>query len=498
MKHMRTGVILVVIGVIGFIMYMVYTTLSNQTPAYVTGVADVGPVQQLVSITGVIENRNIAQLGFPSGGTVTDIMVRIGDRIEAGATLASLDTRTLEADRQDALASIARAVAARDELLAGVTDSIRAVSAETLTLKRNALMRTKLDQARLVENARRTLLTSDLTAVALKADEEAVAPIVSGTYTCDEEGIYQIEIFSSNSASGYSLRLSGLETGTFVASVDQPTPFGSCGLRLLLTPGERYSRSSWTITIPNQLGTRYTQNRNAYEAAKLAAESQIILAEQDLALAEATAINNTAGARPEAIAKANADIAQAEARLARVTSQIAERTLLAPFAGTVTAISAVTGETVGTAPFITLYADQAYELVARVPEVDISTIRLGQTAHVVFDTNPIEPQTATVTYLAPYPTLISGVAYYDARLALTNSPDWLRDGLNADIDIIKAETLENIRIPTRFINNLNTDPSVILLRDGSLATTSISILLIGNDGYTAINGLTTGDTVITQ
>ncbi len=496
MKHMRTSVVLGVIGITSFVGYMILTTLTHQAPEYVTSTVDTGPVQQLVSVSGVTENRQVAELGFPTGGTVTDVTVRVGDMVTAGTILATLDSRTLAADIKDGEAALERARASRAELLAGITATTRAVSNETITLKRDALARTTIDQARVVENARRTFLTNDLTALATEDDEEAPAPLISGTYTCDTEGTYTITFFGSNSASGYSFRLSGLESGTVTASVDQPTPFGTCGLRLQLAPNERYNRSVWTITIPNPDGSAYTQNRNAYEAAKTTAASQIALAEQDLALAEATGAEATAVARPEAIARANADVAQAEARLARVQSEVSDRTLTAPFTGVVTAVNTVVGEAIGTTPLITLYATDTYELIARIPEIDIGKVVVGQSALVIFDARDSTTITATITYVAPSATTIDGVAYYEARLALDESPEWLRNGLNADIDIIISEVTKSVRVPTRFVSNLTENPTVQRLINGTLATTTIAIELIGNDGYVAVSGITAGDVIV--
>lgn len=66
---------------------------------------------------GLVTARRESALGFQSGGRLSDIAVNVGDRVEAGDTLASLDTRTLEAQlaaaRADAAAANAQAALAR-------------------------------------------------------------------------------------------------------------------------------------------------------------------------------------------------------------------------------------------------------------------------------------------------------------------------------------------------------------------------------------------------
>ena len=62
--------------------------------------------------TGIVSPRRTSQLGFASGGRIDSIRVDIGDRVEAGTTLAVLDTRSLRAQLSSAKAVIAEAEAA--------------------------------------------------------------------------------------------------------------------------------------------------------------------------------------------------------------------------------------------------------------------------------------------------------------------------------------------------------------------------------------------------
>ena len=136
-------------------------------------------------------------------GIVREVMVGVGDEVSVGDTLITLDARALYADRQDALAGVARAVADRDELLSGPTGSARDVTAETLIAKQDALETTRENEATKVANAYRNLLSSGLTAYSNDSDEEATPPTISGTYSCDTEGDYVLDAYSSGSASGY-------------------------------------------------------------------------------------------------------------------------------------------------------------------------------------------------------------------------------------------------------------------------------------------------------
>jgi HlyD family secretion protein len=483
------------IALIATTLALIFGVFSHDDSPRITATVETGPVRQVVSVTGAIRAENTAELGFAAPGIVKTVHVRKGDVVATGTPLISLDTAALAADVLEARSALASAQADLAELRAGVRSETRTSSEATVQLKTEALARTKADQERTVENARRALLSGSLAAITTNTGEDAPAPTISGTYLCREEGTYTLAVFSSQAPSGYSLRLSGLESGTFAAATDQSAPFGTCGLRAQFTPGFNYHNSVWTVTIPNRTSAAYVTSKNAYDAAVTNAASAIAVAERELTLTKADAAVTLAPARSEDIARAEAAVAGAAARLARAEATANDAVLNAPFAGTVVSIDAVAGETIGTTPVVTLLSADRYELIARIPEIDVSKLRLGQSAEVVFDTAVSEILPAVIDFISPEATVIDGVAYYEARLALTTTPPWIRSGLNADVDIIISETT-SLRLPRRFVTDTAGTYTVLVPSGTTLATTTVEIELIGNDGYIAIKGLPTGTTVV--
>jgi len=488
------------IGIVAFIVIVVVLMAlgvgRQEQENLTTTTVETGSVRQLVSVSGIAEAEQTAELAFPTSGIVSAVNVSRGDVVEEGAILITLSAEALLADRADAVATLSRAIATRDELLAGPQTETRAATAETVTLKNTSLQTIETTQAELVANARRTLLSSGLTATSDDPEEESVAPIISGTYTCDQEGTYIMEMYASGANSGYSVRLSGLESGTFSASTEQASIFGSCGLRALFDANSRYSNAIWEIEIPNKQSPLYVTNRNAYALAQTQAESAIEVATQDLAQTEANAASSNAPARSEAIARANADIASANARIARVDSQIADRVLRAPFAGTITSVDVSPGETVTTAPVVNLLAESDFEITARIPEIDIGKLIVGQNVEMVFDARSDITLTGTVDFISLKATEIDGVAYYEAIIQLPDVPVWMRSGLNADIDITVSESADTLRVANRFITETDGAYTVVTKNGETLATTTVQVTLRGNDGFTAITGVNAGDILV--
>lgn len=495
--HLSRSLYIGLAGTVIILVLLLIFFFGKRAPAEeVVAVVESGPVRQLVSVSGVAEAEQTAELAFPVTGIVESVNVKIGDEVQTGDLLVTLDSRALYADRQDAAAAVSRAVANRNELLSGPTNSARELTTETVTSALAALETTRNNEAQKVTNAYRNLLSADLTATSDDIDEDATPPTIGGTYTCDTEGTYVIDVFSSSAASGYSYRLSGIESGTYTASTEQAIPLGTCGLRIQFDPTSKYSRSQWSIEIPNTKSSSYVSNRNAHALAVTQAESAIAVAEQAVTLAESDATNQNAPARSEAVTRADAEVAQAQARLNRIDATIADRMLRAPFTGTITEIDILPGETVTSEPVLTLLANSDFEVTARIPEIDIGKLLVGQKVEMVFDARSSEILTGEIDFISLKATEIDGVAYYKAMISMNETPQWVRSGLNADVEIIVSEKNDGLRVPKRFVVETKDGHVVLIKENGSTASSTVKIELEGNDGYVAITGVNEGDILV--
>ena len=494
--HSRWFYITIVLAIIGVVFLMMLGVGKKERVELITTTVEIGTVRQLVSVSGIAEAEKTAELAFPTTGIVKDVKVKVGDFVKTGDILIELNKNDLIADYQEAVANLNKAKASKEEILSGPTSYAREVTSETVAQKQEALETIIADEETKVENAYRTLLSSGLTAFSNDVSEDATPPTITGTYTCSSEGEYIIEVYNSNSVSGYSYRLSGLEAGNYQISTNQPLALGNCGLRIQFDDTSYYNNSKWIIEIPNNKSTNYTSNRNAYALAVTQAESAITRAEQDLELAKASAINANAPARTEQINRADADVAQAEARVNRINSLISDRVLVAPFDGTVTELDILPGETVTSVPVVTLLASSEFEVTARIPEIDIGKLLVGQNVEMVFDAKSDYPLTGRIDFISLKATEIDGVSYYEAIIKIDEIPAWIRSGLNADIDIIIEEREDTLRVPKRFVTKERGGYEVLVLRDEKTSTSSVEVVLEGNDGYMAITGVKSGDTLV--
>jgi multidrug efflux pump subunit AcrA (membrane-fusion protein) len=281
-----------------------------------------------VSTTSNASGPQSLTLGFLAGGRINSVLVKAGDKVSKGQILATLDAGNTKG-------ALAEAQAAYEKIINGATGpTIDVAKAAVNTAQVNLTGLTK-QQNTLVANALSTLLNSTPEAVPVGNDIGYTAPTVSGTYTCSQQGSYDLKTYSSTG--GVSVSYAGLEQGYFLLT-NIPRPLGNCGLFLSFSNTSiPQAGAEFTIDIPNKNAPNYNANYNAYQLA-LQTKDQVINAAQatlDQANASLTALVTTA--RPEDVAAAAGAVQIAQAAY--------DNTIItAPDNGTVVSVSITPGQ----------------------------------------------------------------------------------------------------------------------------------------------------------
>lgn len=108
---LRRGVPIALGGIIVTTAGTGWALAGDSGPDYRTAIADVGSVAQLASYTGTVETLGRASAAFGVAGTVDEVAVAAGDRVEKGDVLATLDKDDLRAAVRAAQATLAEAQA---------------------------------------------------------------------------------------------------------------------------------------------------------------------------------------------------------------------------------------------------------------------------------------------------------------------------------------------------------------------------------------------------
>ncbi|MBE9139385.1 efflux RND transporter periplasmic adaptor subunit [Nodosilinea sp. LEGE 07088] len=161
---------------------------------------------------------------------------------------------------------------------------------------------------------------------------------------------------------------------------------------------------------------------------------------------------------PEAIAQAEARLAQTRAQLNAAQVRQDETLIRAPFGGTVTQKFATEGAFVtpttsasdlssATSTAIVALA-QDLEVLAEVPEADISLLQPGQAVEVVADAFPEQTFAGRVKLVAPEAIERQNVTLFQVRIELLDGKDRLRSNMNVNVAFIGDQLADALVVPT--------------------------------------------------
>lgn len=353
----------------------------------------------------------------------------------------------------------------------GTGQGLASLAAETLfsdlRVAEVDLAETRKEQDAQVQSALRNLLSDDLTAVPVSSTYSATPPTVTGLYD-GPEGTYRIRIDQTVNPGTYEIRVLGLESREPIEILeDEPTALGTRGLFVTFSDEiEAYNNTTWTVEVPNTKSTSYRGNFNAYEEAQRTRDRLI---------------------------------ANAEADVSRIKTDIGQRTLRAPFSGTVTAVDVELGSIVSANSFvISLISAETLQIESFVPEINLSLVEVGAQAEVTLDAYGDEvPFAATVVSVDPAETIRDGVSTYRAILEFSADDERIRSGMTANVRITADRRTNIISIPQGLVVNRDGNKYVSVLVDGDVEEREIEIGGLSSLGSVEVlSGLEAGEILV--
>jgi HlyD family secretion protein len=164
-----------------------------------------------------------------------------------------------------------------------------------------------------------------------------------------------------------------------------------------------------------------------------------------------------AGTRREQILQAQAQVAEAKAGVQAVEVRVRDVLLRSPFTGVVTQRYADPGDFVtpttsasstasATSTSIVALA-KGLEILAKVPEVDIGQIKLGQAVEIRADAYPEEVFKGAVRLIAPEAVVEQNVTYFQVKVTLQTGQSKLKSGMNTDVTFLGTQLKDALSIP---------------------------------------------------
>jgi RND family efflux transporter MFP subunit len=255
--------------------------------------------------------------------------------------------------------------------------------------------------------------------------------------------------------------------------------------------GEELSAKLTLTTAQNSKKTA----EEALETAKKNRDLNIISAENSLKLAEES-LKTVESDYSKISLDSSVKAAENDYQIA--LESLKKASLKSPLNGIISKINYEAGEVIGSAgnSFGEIITDD-FILEVEVPEVDISELKLNQTAEVTFDSlNYNDKFEAKIIEIEPASTRIQELIYYKVKLSLEEYDQRFKEGMSADVDILINDKKDVLMISDQFIMEENGKNFVNLLEGGKLIKKEIQVGLKGDGGYTeVISGLKNGENI---
>jgi HlyD family secretion protein len=405
----------------------------------------------------VIEPARWSELYFDTTGRVAEVLVSVGDRVEAGEPLMRLDTSDLEISLESARQDVIAQQAALDRLLKGASDEvIRRAENENVQQIAQAEIALKIQQQQL-EKAR---IENDDSGVAIaQARVEQLRLQVAQSRAQDpapDVTIAQVEVERTQAT------LDDAQT-EYDESLDREWEHQDVrdGYARALREAkwnhqvaQAKLKSAQDAQSAHQISLRVLEAQideaEAQLAQQIAAQkpysvtleilgSEVEAAQLDLENLKAWENPHLDDPSAEEVAQAQVQVRKAELAVSQYELSLEEAELMAPFAGTVVDVRAVAGARVSPNQVMIVLAtlDQLEARTIDLVELDVARVARGQSAVVSVDALPDREFSGTVKRIALQADEYRGDVTYAVTVDLSDSEmdGTLRWGMTAMVRI---------------------------------------------------------------
>lgn len=450
------GVSLAVVAAIGI--GAANASVGSGSSRWVTGTAATGDVTQTYLTTGTISRQNTAVASFTANGTVTKVLVSVGDTVHAGQALAAVDSRTLTLAVLEAETSVARA-----EL--SLYNAQHPASANSATSAKSSK----------TTNSSLVTVSLDLTAL------NAAVKRMSDATTAEASSCDPIMAWATAETSGTTTPADG---GATTAATPEPvTPASASD-----TPTTDQVKACATARA--ELGAANTNLTTLMAAINTSAGSS--------AGGGSSATKKTTTSKA-AIASARATLLQAQQNLASAQSDLDAAELTAPISGTVGAVSLSKGASASSGS-ITIVGKGEAQVSVELPLKTRSAVTVGTSATVT-PAGSLTSLSATITAINALETSGTSGATptYTTTISVDDPDGLLASGAKATVSIPVVARTGVVTVPVSALTPTGTGTGTVLVLAARASTptlTQVKTGAIGGGRAEITEGLTAGQVVV--
>jgi HlyD family secretion protein len=456
--------LLVLIGLAGgaAYYYAVYLPAQTTTQAVLqTTVARRGDIVLSASGSGTLEAANQIDLGFSNNGTLTQLLVKVGDQVKQGDLMAEIDN-----------------------------------SSQKIALSKAQQALANLSSASAIASAQQAIATAQQN---VQSAKEHLIYLISPPVYYWENEVAQDENALAAAQAAADASPSDSQAQSALKTAQDQLSFAKDHLA-----GARYSYEK--TYIPNNFTLR-TVNPTTNKVETIGpSEAEILSAHASLASAQGAlqdAQNLYAaltGGNVPADAAGSDLTALEQARLDVKTAQddLAATQLVAPFAGTVLAVNASVGDSVGSSAVISLADLTKLYVQTYLDPSDYAMFKVGNQANVVFDALPDTTLTGKVIQVDPALVTSSGSSVVSGLVQLDPTQANLLIGMSGSVEVIAGQANNVVIVPLTALHEYTPGKyAVFVVRNGKPTVDFVEVGLQDLVNAEIKSGLQAGDVVST-
>lgn len=419
-----------------------------------------------ISITafgiGSILPTNEVNLSFGSSGDVTHVLVKVGDTVTQGQTLAQIndkevrlqimqtgtDLRTAEIDlaalsNSDNVAEVASAQATLASAQAALNQLLEPPDSSQLSAARNELLSAQQALAQLQTGPsadEQTSLQADLrqAEVAVQLAQRAYDKIAWRNdvgATSQSAALQDATIAYERSKAQYNLSAVG-------PSADQ-----------ISAAQARIDSAAATL--------------NALQKGPAALD--VTAAQANVTEAQARLSTLTAGADPNEVEVATINLTQLQNTMQARMEDLRGVVILSPVNGVITAVDISVGEQAGTSPVISVIERDSTQIRFWLDELDAGIVTLGNPVDILFEAFPDYTFTGEVARIEPSLVTVDGASAVQmwSTIDMNEHPVNLLYGMNVEVEVTAGETEGALLIPVQALRELTPGLSTVFVVDES-------------------------------
>lgn len=461
-----------------------------------TVAAEMGSLTATVGATGIVRAKQTALLTWQTSGTVGEVLVSLGEKVEANQVLARITQTSLPQSIILAQADLVNAQRALEDLM-----NSRIQQAQALQAVENAQQaledgtNPELVQARALEAI----------ANAQKAVEEAERALRWAQSPASQSYIDEAE-------AQVVLAKDRLDKAQEKYQPYENKPEDNLTrARLLSALSAAQQEYDFAVRRLNSLqGTASQTDKEVAQANLATAKAQLLEAQRewervkdgpdpaDIALLEAQLEDAQReydrvkdGPDPD-------DIAAAEARIAAAQAAINQARIIAPFSGTISKVDSKTGDQVSPGTFAFRLDDLSHLLVdVQVSEVDINRIQIGQPVTLAFDAISNKEYHGVVTQVALVGSTNQGLVDFTVTVELTDADEDVKPGMTAAVNTVVNQLEDVLLVPNRAVRLKEGQRVVYVLKNGVPEPVEIELGASSETSSEVVAGdLSAGDLIV--